>query len=135
MSIRFLTLLFFLVLAGISSATTDTLSPWLTVRAWNDALRDSNAETAERLTSKTVEGTKYWKNVNGIAGLVKIFEKGRDNFMPCTLLREAINSKQATVAYRCPRKDGSVRIWQDILLQENGVWKVAPQHVQAIRVK
>jgi len=118
-----------------ANVSAQAQSPWEVNRAWNAALSEGDAATAKRLTSRTTLETEYWKRVKGIDGLIEIYREGRANWMPCSLLLELLNGSMATVAYQCPRRDGTVRIWEDKMVKEDGLWKVAAQYVKTIRIK
>jgi len=107
---------------------SDSAGPMEAVGIWNDALYDGNIEVARKHTSHT--SSEYLKQLDGLEGLSKSYQKGRDNRPEKTYEKETIDGDVAHVIYTSNYKDGSIKQWEDTLFREDGVWKVAPQHVR-----
>ena len=98
-----------------------------TVEQWDTALYQKDVATAEALTSNT--SLAYLdKEFGGIEGLAKIYPTDTN---PCNYEEPSIESvNKATVKYVCTYPDGKRKLWRDTCYKEDGMWKVAPQHVQ-----
>jgi len=110
------------------------LAPKQAARAWNDALLDGNLETAARLTSAT--SREYvTKNFGSLKALSERYRSGGLANMVVDDIHEEISGESAIVIYRVKYESGAVKYWMDKLLLEDGIWKLAPQHVKSISLK
>ena len=117
-----------LVLVSACSNSSE-LSSELTevVDIWNDALYEGNIELARKHTSHTA--SEYLEALGGLEGLSEIYQGSRDNRPEHVFKELTIDGDVAHVKYISNYKDGSVKEYEDTLFREDGVWKVAPQHV------
>ena len=110
-------------------------SPYRSVRVWNQSLRDGKVEKAKSLTSK--ESEKYMQDTfDGIEGLAKIYENAVNTkgIGKSKKVFSSVNGNVAFVIYLVSYGDGAVKLWADQLLKEDGVWKVAPEHVRSVKI-
>ena len=110
-----------------AGSPSEAVTPSDAVGIWNNALYDGDIERARKHTSRTA--SEYLEGLDGLEGLSKIYQRGRDNRPEKTYEEETIDGDVAHVVYISRYKDGSIKRWEDTLYREDGVWKVAPQHV------
>jgi hypothetical protein len=109
----------------------ESVAPKEVVLIWNDALFNENYKTVEKYTSRT--SSKYMDSLGGISGLSRIYQNSanKNGRNKITIISQSINGDSAIVKYESfYPKQAPTLFWQDTVLLENGIWKLAPQHVK-----
>jgi len=110
-----------------------SLTPYAASRMWNMALSEGDIALAGSLTSKS--GMKDVKERFGsLDGLSDRYRK-RKSKTSSVLVRQEIIEDRAIVVSRIDYGGKKVAYYLDMMIREDGVWKMASEHAQSISIK